>query len=153
MAISSRSEGIPVVQKQGHVLLVEGCRWLLVVSLVLAVVGKLTSYAELLDALKVSRLIPDFFTKAVAWGLIGWEALLAFLLCRPSTVFKGVRLVIPTLLVFIAYHGWRNYNGIKAPCSCFGVLYTLNPANAIGLTIVLLIAATLVAAKYLPAKS
>jgi uncharacterized membrane protein YphA (DoxX/SURF4 family) len=105
-----------------------------------AAIAKTTAYRELEGTLGASRLVPVPAIPFAAVFLLSLEYLLSVLVLLPTTRLPALRAATVLVSVFAAYSTWRWMQGISVPCHCFGVLFKLDPWQALILNGVLIIA-------------
>jgi hypothetical protein len=93
----------------------------------IAAVAKVNDFTEFRTTLERSMLVPAYLVPAFAISLIVAEFVVALcLLARPTGVV-GANLALALSSLFVAYAFWRWLQDIRAPCSCFGLLFKLPP--------------------------
>jgi hypothetical protein len=102
-------------------------------TLALAVASKILRYSEFTQTLIESRLVPGGMEILLAPVLLAVETVIALGLLMPRTrprAFGGALLLSG---LFFGYHAWAYRLGLRAPCSCFGLLFRMEPAVGAGI--------------------
>lgn len=118
-------------------------RLLLAGILGLAAYGKATDLEELVATIQRSSLVPPNWEHSVALALVGFEALLSCLLLIGRLARASLPIYAGLSSLFFGYALWRWYQDIQAPCSCFGVLFRLEPWQSLPLTVLMTVTALL----------
>lgn len=114
--------------------------------LILAVMAKVRDFDELLSVMRMTRLFPEATVRPLAFGVVGAEAMIALGLLVPAVRSLALVSFGSLLGSFAGFHVWRWSQGMTAPCTCFGKLFTLSAPGALAL-VALLYVATLVVAR------
>lgn len=101
----------------------------------LAAYGKLTDLDELVATVQRSSLVPPNWEHAIALLLVGFEILLTCSLLFGRLARLSLSTYAGLSSLFFGYALWRWYQDIHAPCSCFGVLFRLEPWQSLPLTV------------------
>ena len=104
--------------------------------------AKISAYEDFQVTLLRSQLLVNGYGNTVARLIIGIEIATALGLLIPKVRLFALRVMAGLCCVFIAYSTWRWVRHISVPCSCFGALFRMTPAQAIALNLGLLGLAT-----------
>lgn len=115
-------------------------RYSIAALFLVAVIAKCRAFYQVVAMVKVSGLFPADMAVPVAYAIPAMELILVLVLLLPSA--KMVQLssaaTIGVCSLFLTFSIWRGLNGIKAPCSCFGILFRMSPIEAILLNLAIL---------------
>lgn len=136
---NARSEAIPHPKSGTQPAWVNHAHCILLsLIFLIAAIAKTQGFRELEATLAASKLVPVLLAPQTAVFLLILEYLLSILLLAPKTRVPALYAACALISIFVAYSTWRWMQGITIPCHCFGVLYKVDPWQAILLNLVLL---------------
>jgi len=113
-------------------------KFLPVILLGIAALGKITSIKQLEGVIVASGLVPSVWAPLTSYGVIASE-----IACVVSWAvgFRRASLVGSFVLysLFSSFHCWDLIHGIKVPCNCFGVLYKMPTPLGLGVSLAMML--------------
>lgn len=110
-------------------------RILLSAVFLLAASAKISNFESFEIILNKSQLLGGGYAHWIGMAIIAVELVAVAGLWFARTRPFSLHLFVGLCSLFIAYSAWRWTQNIPVPCSCFGALFKMSPAQSIGLNL------------------